>query len=299
MVSTYKACPRKFLHEFCLRKSGEAISPHLHAGGAIAEALAVIRTAYFSGLHDKTESLVLGLKALAQYYGTYDPPEHIENKSFSRCATAVICYFDYYGWETDTCKPMLDTKGRPLVEYTMSIPLPVNHPETGEPIIYGGRTDFLGSYYDQPTIVDDKTSSSLGAQWAGQWTLRGQFLGYAYMSTAHGIPISTCIVRGMGLLKTEIKYQQAIVHTPRQLQERWYEELIHTVIRMTVDYENRSFGYSFADACASYGGCSFLDVCTSSHPQDVLETYATREWDPLHKDPTHTRELLAAAAEAA
>ena len=296
MVAAFRSCERKFFLEFCGQFSSEEISVHLHAGAAIAEGLNVARTAYFGGHQDKLTSLALGVKALFQYYGSYEPGEHFENKSAVRCASALVGYFDYYGWDTDPCRPVIGTNGQPAVEYTMSMPLPLLHPVTREPIIYAGRSDFLGLYHDMPVIVDDKTSSSLGAQWANQWALRSQFLGYAFMAWNHGLPVTTCVVRGIGLLRTELKYQQAIVPTPRHLQERWYEQLLYTVSRMTVAWEAQKFAWDLGDACAAYGGCQFRDVCMSSRPNEILASYKSRHWNPLAKDPTETREKLLAAA---
>jgi hypothetical protein len=44
------------------------------------------------------------------------------------------------------------------------------------------------------------------------------------------------------------------------------------------------FPQSFADACADFGGCSYLDLCTSEHPEDWYGDYIERRWNPLTRE---------------
>lgn len=49
------------------------------------------------------------------------------------------------------------------------------------------------------------------------------------------------------------------------------------------------FDFVEGDACGSYGGCMFKQVCMSRDPQPWLETaFVRRRWDPV----TRTEELL-------
>jgi hypothetical protein len=57
------------------------------------------------------------------------------------------------------------------------------HPDDGGPIYYGGRPDTLGDIGEiNPidAVQDDKTATSLGKTWLGQWDLDSQFTGYRW-----------------------------------------------------------------------------------------------------------------------
>ena len=44
-----------------------------------------------------------------------------------------------------------------------------------------------------------------------------------------------------------------------------------------------STGY-FNESCQAYGGCEYLGLCKSEHPQRWLGDFVTRVWDPRNPD---------------
>jgi hypothetical protein len=40
----------------------------------------------------------------------------------------------------------------------------------------------------------------------------------------------------------------------------------------------------FNEACQAYGGCDYLTLCKTQHPQRWLNDYTVRVWDPRNPD---------------
>ena len=67
------------------------------------------------------------------------------HKNIDRVIEALIYYFDTWPMATDLLKPYM-FEGQPSVEFTFSIPLPILHPDTNQPILYAGRCDMIAEY---------------------------------------------------------------------------------------------------------------------------------------------------------
>lgn len=289
MRSAWKACQRKFWLSFMEGWAGQKPSVHLHAGLAFAKGLEVTRFAFYSGGASAEEAIMLGWKALIEAYGDFDSSES-PNKNAHRMGEALVSYFDEYPLETDTLKPAI-FRGNPAVEFTFAIPLPINHPETGLPILYCGRFDMLGEANGQLFVVDEKTTGSLGQYWARRYELSAQFTGYCWAAHQYGYPVVGAIVRGIGILKTDIKHAAMPLLRPPFMIEEWYRELlidIHGMIEAWKKMETmdgwEAYRPDYADACGSYGGCQFISVC-NIHPANreklLAVNFTKREWTPL------------------
>ena len=159
------------------------------------------------------------------------------------------------------------------------------HP-SGSPFVYCGRFDMLGTYQDRPCVLDDKTTgSSIGRNWASTWDLRNQFMGYKWACRQCGINVQEVAVRGIAIQKEQIVHAEAIKLYPDELLGRWHEQLRRDLWRIRLAYDEDYFDYNFADACTSYGLCSFLNVCASSNPQNWVNEFEERNWNPLAKNP--------------
>lgn len=290
MMAAFKSCPTKFLLSYVENwRSGDS-SVHLVAGGAYASALEESRRAYYEKGWSKQDSEALGLKVLIEKYGDYDPP--IESpKSLARMMGALEFYYDQYPFDNDLATPIDLGDSKRGIEFTFAIPLPILHPDTGQPILYCGRTDMLVNFAGGVYVLDDKTTSSLGSQWAKQWQLRSQFTGYVFACHQVGIPVQGAIVRGVSILKTKYDTQQAI--TPRSpfLVQKWYTQLLKDLTRMVEMYKvyrdtgsREAFDVSLDEACNSYGGCSFTRVCESPQPDVWLEGgFSKIVWNPIER----------------
>ena len=292
--SAFIECPRAaYWGSFHHYKPRAEESVHLHAGKAWAHCLEVVRELYYAQGLSPQMAQAAGLETLIQDYGDFQAPERGSGaaKSLDRLVEAFAYYWKAFPLETDPAQPYRTKEGKPMVEFSFAIPLSddLRHPVTDEPIIYAGRADMIATYAGAVTIYDDKTTGSLGSQWAQQWNRRAQFTGYAWAANAFGIPASQVLVRGIAILKTEIKHAEAItVRTPHHIAE-WHTQFIRDVRRAIECWKTGYWDVNLSDGCSSYGGCAFQQPCMSNNPEPWLKgQFIRKQWDPI----TRTETLL-------
>lgn len=283
IMASFRSCPQKFHREYLLHYKPREPSIHLHAGAAFAKGLEVARKSYYEAGNPAEEAIARGMAALLQAYGEFDAGD--SPKSLERMAGAYEFYFDRYPLESDAATPMCLPDGSRAIEFSFAEPLEINHPETGDPLMYCGRSDMIADFAQGIYIFDDKTASSLGPSWAKQWEMRSQFTGYSWAARKCGIPVNGVLVRGISILKTKYDTQQAISNRAEWEIERWYEQLHRDLKRMVQCWESGQWDYNLDHSCAEYGGCMFTQACKSPDPQPWLDMYfVKRIWDPLLRE---------------
>lgn len=280
LVSAYKACPHKFLYEYIFNRVPISESPHLVAGAAYAKGHEVFRKAYYGGKHDLETSLREGFKALTKEYGaTFEP--FGTYKTWDRVVQAYLSYYSEWSPKYDIMAPAM-INNKPAVEFSFAVPLPISHPDSGDPILYAGKFDALMEMGGGIYVYDDKTTGSMGPTWAKQWDLRAQFTGYVWGAHQTGIPIAGVIIRGACIQKTGIKLVPAITSRPQWHIDRWYEDLLINVERMVNDYKNNRFGYNLDYGCIMYGECTYKPLCEVQDPIPWMsQDYTARTWEPI------------------
>lgn len=286
-ISSFKKCPTDWMYGSLRSLARQGGNIHLHFGGAYAAGLETARKAFYDEGLPSDQAIACGLDAAIKYYGDFESPsDFLGAKSFDRLVYALLEYFEQYPMETDIIKPFRLANGKSAVEFTFAIPLPnVKHPETGDPILYGGRFDMLADRENVLFVEDDKTASQLGSQWMKNWVLDSQFTGYCWAARDFGYPVAGAIIRGLSILKNGYGHAQSIVYRPDWQIERWIESTEHTV-RMMIAYWEQDFFPLTLDkhACNSYGGCMYHQLCESQNPQSWIDiNYEPRVWDPLAK----------------
>ena len=308
MRSAFVSCPQKFFLEFCHGLRPRGVSVDLHAGGAFAASL----EEYYKAIHlsNATDegAAQRAHAAFMTYWGDFEIPEFKRTaKTKDRVWEAVESYIAQYPPRTDTVQPFFAADGKPTFEYTFAIPLePIfdGHPDdelaqglgdnslfprhpSGSPFIYCGRFDMLGKLGDRPVVRDEKTTgSSIGQAWADQWNLRSQFMGYAWACQQAGISLDTVVVRGLAIQKTQIVHAEAVKTYPDYMIAKWHEQLRRDLWRLRRSWDEGYFDLALGEACTSYGGCTFTNVCTSNTPENWFSDFEVRRWNPLVKDPT-------------
>jgi PD-(D/E)XK nuclease superfamily protein len=295
MMSTFRSCPRKFYYEFILGLRPPGISIDLHAGGAFAHCLEVVRKEVFLKGSSLDSALLRANAAFEIYWGDFTIPEHKKtNKRPDRVWAAVESYFHQYPPLSDHIQPYF-VDGHPTFEFTFAIPLdgpgfPV-HPVSGEPFLYTGRFDLLGEYMGNPVVEDDKTSGAGHyANWTEKWDLRSQFIGYTWACRELGIDVDSVAVRGVGIQITQIAHAEAIKPYSDVLRARWLEQLRRDLTRLVAAWNEGYFDYNFGEACTDYSNCIFTQPCQSITPQPWLDLFEVRRWNPTRKDPTANEE---------
>jgi hypothetical protein len=298
MRAAWVACPRQWYYGYLLGLRKSAISIHLHFGGAIAHGLEAARKAYWIAGHDVATSVATGLKALIEFWGDFELTDELRRsragvKDLSGCIDALFSYFEEFPLGQDQVEPLF-VNGEALIEKSFALEVPgTSHPQTGEPVIYAGRFDMVAKHAGGPSlyIVDEKTTLSLGTSWAANWPLRGQLTGYVWGARAFGIDPAGVIVRGLGILKQSIQFQQLILTRPPWLVDRWLSQLARDINRAATQWTaahntespEGAFDQVFDSACSSYGGCGYLGLCDVEDPQPWYESYAVSRWDPLQR----------------
>ena len=106
----------------------------------------------------------------------------------------------------------------------------------------------LGSYQGRPCVKDDKTTgSSIGRQWASQWDLRSQFIGYKWACQQCGINVQEVVVRGIAIQKEQFVHAKAIKQYTNELVGRWLIQLKRDLNRLVTCYDEGFFDYNFGE----------------------------------------------------
>lgn len=287
--ASFVSCPTKFFYSFLRNLGGKDASIDLVAGGSFAKGLEVTRKLYYGPQRLPIgRALEQGMVAAIAEYGDVVVPEFKTQKGPDRVVEALAAYFDHFEPTEDKIQPYF-SNDEPAVEFTVSVPLPITHPETGQPFIYGGRFDMLGLYAGQLVVVDEKTTSQLGPTWVNKWNLRGQFTGYVWACHTYDLPVIGAIVRGVRFTKTAFSsesFAESIQMRAAWQLEAWYEQLLADVERMVSAWKTGWYDQALDEACAEYGGCPFQRLCTAAEPENWIEGhYGLRHWDPLKKNP--------------
>lgn len=285
MRDSFKACRRKFYYEYVRNRQPSSKSIHLHAGGAFAAACEAVRIARYHHQRTWRESLLDGTRVLMQRWGESDSVDLAgTGKSMENMVCALWSYFEHFGLDQDTIHPFIKHDGSPAVEHSFAIPIEgTKHPETGEPFLYVGRFDMLAERNGILYVVDEKTTSAMGEQWAKQWPLRGQFIGYAWAAQSFGHPVAGAIVRGTKITNSgNLGHAECLIQIPPYLIDKWLEQLKRDLNELTQCYTENRWDYEFASACGSYGGCPFQLVCESRFEDPWLDSnYESRTWNPV------------------
>lgn len=305
MLAAFRSCPQKMFRTYVEHWKPRSESVHLVAGGAFAKGIEIARRVFFEGqlpiwtsgegddqipkitgfaahpIGDKDRAEAEGLRALLSAYGNFEHPSD-SAKSPDRMAGALEFYFERYPLGDDGMDPVYFANGQRGIEFSFAEPLPINHPVTGDPILYTGRSDMIATFAGGEYVVDEKTASQLGASWARQWEMRGQFSGYIWAAKQAGLNPQGAIIRGVSILKTKYDTIQAVTYRAPWEIDRWLDQSIRDIERAIRAWKEGHWDYAMDGACAEYGGCSMVDICKSPSPESWLPMkFEQRVWDPL------------------
>ena len=286
ILSAFRGCQTKSKYEYMLKLAGRTDNIHLHAGKCFATALeSVYNNVYFKKM-DKATALNHASVEFNHEWGDFEVFGPTP-KTKERMWAAVEYYMEVFDPPNDYItpwpgvpKPFEFSFAVPMDEEFFGYDFPV-HPVTGDPFTYAGRFDMIGDHMGQIRIRDDKTTSALGPTWHKQFVLRSQFLGYVACMRLLGYDVDTVEVRGVCILKNDIKIQPSVhTYTTAQL-EKWKYQTFKDVTNLVKAFTSNDFDHNFANECTAYGGCQFLDLCRADNDADYFHTYARRDWNPL------------------
>jgi len=279
-IAAFRSCPQKAFRQYIQHWKPAAESVHLIAGGAFADGIEAARRSFYENGSTAEDAVAAGLRALINKYGDFECPAE-SAKSLERTAGALEFYFENYPLGKDGAVPVKfgDNHG---IEFSFAQPLPINHPVTGDPILYTGRADMIAEAFSGTYIYDEKTTSSLGQSWSKQWELRSQFTGYCWAAQQFNLNPSGVVVRGVSILKTKYDTMEVLSYRSPYEIDRWIDQVCRDIRRMIQCWEEGYWDYNLDHACTEYGGCAFTSICKSNDPEAWLKTYfVKRVWNPL------------------
>lgn len=286
MLAAFRSCPQKFYRTYIEHWKPQGESIHLVAGKAFARGLEAARREYFEREQPAEAAVAGGMAALMREYGDFEAPEG-SAKSLPRVCGALEFYFDQYPLASDKATPLTLPSGRRAIEFSFATPLPYLHPQSGDPILYTGRSDQICEWADGVYVEDDKTATQLGASWSAQWDLRSQFTGYCWAAAEQGIPVNGVLVRGVSILKTKYDTLQAITYRAHWEIDRWLQQTVKDLHRMEDCWVAGEWDFNLDHACNEYGGCPLRSICKSPDPDAWLPmSFEQRIWDPLDRSET-------------
>lgn len=281
MLSTARKCFRRVELQYLQSWQPKTPNVHLHAGAAFARGLEVTRRSFYADGLSPQASIEAGLRALLVSYGDFEPPPD-SAKTAERMAGALVFYFDQFPLAEDDLRPLITSNG-PAVEFNFVLPLEIDHPITKQPILYSGRFDMLADRNGLLFIEDDKTTTSLGQSWAKQWELSSQMTGYVWGAREFGHPVEGAIIRGVSILKTKYDKAECITFRPQWMIDRWYRQVHRTLALLIECWYGGYFDFDLDAACSVYGGCPFVDICTSAEPDAWLPvSFERKPYDPTN-----------------
>lgn len=281
LLSDLRACRHLFYLRHILGLKPKGPSIHLHAGSCFAKGVETVRKSYFGLGLDADTSIGRGWAAVATAWGEDSIVEDDHLKTLRRTQELLVHYFERWPLAQETLIPYT-LNGSPAVECNFAIPLPISHPETGDPLIYAGTFDMLGEESGLIFVNDEKTASQLGPTWPEKWTLRGQFISYVWGARSYGVKVAGVTVRGACFLKNDYSFAHARVLIPEYRIDEWYEGMLFDVRNLADLYNNGYFPKDFGDSCSTFGGCSYKTLCVTPQPEDFAGAYYEVEYyDPL------------------
>lgn len=152
-----------------------------------------------------------------------------------------------------------------------------------------GQIDFV--FKDEVTGLllpgDHKTSSRLGSEFFNRTKPNHQFTGYLYAAReAFGIDTEFFLINGLMVKSRPLTARGSPPSFTRQITRRTKEDFeeFKDVVREAVGNYLRWMDWNRwplgpVDACANYGGCQYLDVCSQSPEirQNILDAHFEKE----------------------
>jgi len=266
-------CPRKFYWADVRRLRLPEDNVHLHFGHVYAAAHDVARTQWLEGQSTPQDCLNTAIYTACYEWGSF--PNNNKKNIYSLVAS-LRAYYNKFPLNKDKVQPYWIAKDEPSIEAKHTAVLPINNPETGDPLLWYVRFDWkgldtVGNLY----VIDDKTTSTVPAMWYEQWQLSNQLLSYVWTTREQGVGDKAIYAqaRCAAIYKAgpQIIKSEPMLYKEWQL-ESWYQSTLVTINKIIKDWEDNTWPQSFGTACGAYGRrCNYWDLCMSNDPEPIVE----------------------------
>lgn len=158
-------------------------------------------------------------------------------------------------------------KDGPIVEKTLEAKV-ADLPAVNAEVWLFGTIDALVTNEDAPEdgvyVMDHKTTTTLGAQFANLWKPNHQMSAYILLAQANGFNCNTALVQGLQIVKTKQEVIRIETRRTREELNDFLDTLVYEVSRFLHNTKANFFPGASAYTCSSFSGCQFLDYCQAS-----------------------------------
>lgn len=281
-LSIIQECMRKSHYSLNERWIGQNESPATLFGSAIHKALEVFYlgdpAARVLPKYDEVEPLAYGApagdgliqKAIAAFVEKAKPLEALPPEDKRSIPNGVWILWHYFkSFIDDPYVALIDEAGRPFVERTFTFTL---YEDETLRIDYFGTIDLIVKHQttEDVLVCDHKTSSIVGVDFYNRLKPNAQYAGYLLGAKSMGVSASGFLVNCLQVKAKPKTSRGEPPHFPRQVTTRDEEDFMEfreSVVAATQNYlRGRQSGVwplGHINACAQYGGCTYLEVCAA------------------------------------
>lgn len=182
---------------------------------------------------------------------------------------ALIWYLDQY--EEDAFKTLIGLTGKPAVETSFRVPLPIDI--EGTDLILCGHIDRAIDFNDKLYVSDYKTTKSLTRQFFDMFDLSHQMSGYNLAGQIiFKEPVKGIIVDGIALQVGQVKFHRHTTsRTAGQIDE--YLKLLQHASRLAIAYAEQDY-YPMNTASCYF--CEFKTACRQ--PPEYRDRFLKMHW---------------------
>lgn len=197
---------------------------------------------------------------------------------------ALVWYVDEQS-EEGGVQPYTFPDGRPGVELSFQVPLPINTPD-GEPYILCGHMDSFVTAYDEVGVRERKTTATtIGSYYFDRYSPDVQIDTYDLVAS---VLFPELAAKWVMLEATQTganfaRFHRHFIRSTEGRREEHLKDIINWIKRAEADAAAGYYPTNKA-SCYSHGGCPFRDICTkdpSTRETWLAASFVKNHWNPL------------------
>ena len=255
-LDTLQTCPRKYFYSYVLgvktdwNRPAPSFGRFFHSGCEIYR-----KTLAETGDPDLAidNAVNYGLEIGWEWEGD-------EARNNFTLVRALIWYFDK--WKNDSLEILTLASGRPAIEVSFKIALPLTNPD-GEPYLLTGFMDNLVSFMGTPMVHEMKTTkTTIGENYYAQYTMSNQVSAYCLAGSVHfGSAISDLLIDATQIGVTMSEFGRSPQRRTAEQLEEWLDNTLVSLQDAERFAEKNHWPMNLS-ACNHYGGCPFRAHCS-------------------------------------
>lgn len=285
-LSALKECPRKYYYSIVLGYQPKRRSFHLDFGIFYHEALEAYDRAKANGADHDSACVAAVRRALTSSWDPGLARPWISGDNYKNRYTlirTIVWYLEQFA--DDPIETIILSNGTPAVELSFRYNFPHSFESVGEPAIFCGHLDRLGSIGGGLWVVDRKTTQhAIDDNYFARYTPDNQMSGYSVAGKiVYNIPVQGVIVDAAQVLVTFSRFRRGFANRTQSQLDEWVRDTQYYMEQAEI-YATRNYWPQNDKSCFNYGGCPYREICARSPEvrERWLEAgFTKRIWDPL------------------